>query len=481
MIATLVIALSILVQLASAVVAVRLRVRTRRCLACLLILATIVLMAIRRFVSLYRVIEGAEIRVDLFAELIAFAVSAMFFLGVLYLSRLIIANAEAERLLLAERARLESANKLSAQTHASLHALLDAALEEAVSLCGSAYGYIYYYDEATEVFTLHAWSPGVMPECTIPNPRKAYHLPLTGIWGEAVRQRRAIVVNEFDAPNPLKKGYPEGHARLKRFMTVPVLSGGRIVAVVGAANKPGEYTDEDVRQVGMFMDHIWKVAERFEAQEALMRSDEQLRASLAEKEMLIREVHHRAKNNLMVVQSLLRLQSNTADDGAARELLIESQNRVQSMSIIHDMLHRSPDPRSLSLSDYLRAMVTRLFQVYQGGIPAVKLCFEVEDLTLDVDTVIPVGLIVNELVSNSLKHAFPEGREGSVCVSLRRTGAGRIALSVRDDGAGLPPGFELEGTSTLGMRIVGSLAKQVRGEIELIREGGTEFRIGLQG
>ena len=479
--ATFVISLSILVQLASAAVAIRLRVRTHKCMACLLILATIFFATLRRAVSLYRLVQGAEIKVDMFAELLALAVSVLFFLGVLYLSRLIQANIEAERLLRAERARLESANKLSGQRHPSLRALLDSALEEAVALVGSEYGYIYFYDESTEVFTLHAWSRSVMDECKIPNPRKAYHLPFTGIWGEAVRQRKPIVVNDFQASNPLKKGYPEGHAGLLRFMTVPVFSGGRIVAVVGAANKAAEYTDEDVRQLGLFMDYIWKIAERCGAEEALRLSEARLLESLAEKETLIREVHHRVKNNLMVIQSLLRLQTRSADDGAARDMLLESQNRVQSMSIIHEMLYLSPDHRSVGFSEYLRVMVTRLFDAYRDGGPGVTLQFSLDDVTLDVDTVIPVGLIVNELVSNALKYAFPAGREGTLHVSLRRTGPERVALSVRDDGTGLPAGFQMEGTATLGMRIVSSLAKQVHGEVEVLRDGGTEFRIGLTG
>ena len=182
-----------------------------------------------------------------------------------------------------EDARLRALVQLSEMESRSLAELLDATLEEVVALCASPYGYIYFYNEETRQFTLHARSRDVMEACGIADPARSYKLDETGIWGEAVRQRRPIVVNDFAAPNSLKRGYPDGHAPLTRFMTVPVLSRNKIVAVVGVANKPAEYTDADVNQLTQMMDVVWKIAERQQAEDELRVLAAELEARVDER------------------------------------------------------------------------------------------------------------------------------------------------------------------------------------------------------
>ncbi|BAH74369.1 PAS domain S-box protein [Solidesulfovibrio magneticus] len=158
---------------------------------------------------------------------------------------------------------------------------LDFALHEAIRLTESKLGYIYLYDEKTERLTLNSWSRDVMHECTIVKPHTHYDLKGTGVWGEAVRQRSPIVINDFQAYHPLKKGYPDGHAKLYSYMTIPVFREGKIVSVVGVANKEGEYTDTDVYQLSLLMDAVWKVLDREEAESALHEREAQL-ASLSD-------------------------------------------------------------------------------------------------------------------------------------------------------------------------------------------------------
>lgn len=156
--------------------------------------------------------------------------------------------------------------------------LLDFALNEALGMTSSTYGYIYYYDEEKQQFVLNSWSHGVMQACSVTNPQSLYDLDKTGLWGEAVRQRRPVMVNDFDAPDPLKKGYPEGHVHLTRFLTIPHIDQGKIVAVVGVANKESAYDDYDILQLTLLMGSVWKVAERrrletdIANQSALLRS-----------------------------------------------------------------------------------------------------------------------------------------------------------------------------------------------------------------
>jgi len=165
------------------------------------------------------------------------------------------------------------------QYHAnSIQELLDFALEESLKLTGSKIGYIYFYDETSREFTLNTWSGGVMEQCAITEQQTIYQLEKTGLWGEAVRQRKPIIVNEFEQPHPLKKGYPEGHAPLSRFLTIPVFNDNKIIAVVGQGNKVEPYMEKDVLQLSLLMNSVWKVVERMQAEEQIKNQlDELLR------------------------------------------------------------------------------------------------------------------------------------------------------------------------------------------------------------
>jgi PAS domain S-box-containing protein len=169
--------------------------------------------------------------------------------------------------------RLKSLVKILQQNCETVQEFLDFALAEAIAITGSRIGYIYFYNEELQEFVLNTWSKAVMNECTVMAPKTMYQLDSTGIWGEAVRQRRPILVNDFQASHPLKKGYPEGHARLDRFLTVPVIVRGRIVAVVGVANKADEYDEMDIVQLTLLMEAVWQVTERIRTEETLRRSE----------------------------------------------------------------------------------------------------------------------------------------------------------------------------------------------------------------
>lgn len=175
-------------------------------------------------------------------------------------------------------ARLLSLVNILQRPFSSAQDYLDFALEEAIKLTNSKIGYIYHYDEDREQFILNTWSKEVMQECRVAKPLQCYELSKTGIWGEAVRRRKPIIVNDFDAQNPLKKGYPEGHVKLKSFMTVPVLKEEKIILVVGVGNKPSDYTSTDVYQLTLMMDSVWKVLAQKESERALQQSEEILRS-----------------------------------------------------------------------------------------------------------------------------------------------------------------------------------------------------------
>jgi PAS domain S-box-containing protein len=201
-----------------------------------------------------------------------------------------------------------------------------------------------------------------------------------------------------------------------------------------------------------------------------------LRASLEEKEVLLKEIHHRVKNNLQIVSSMLSLQLDQLTDSVALERFKESQTRVRSIALFHEKLYQSKDLARIDIADYLRGLATGLFAAYGVNPDVVTLTVEAEDVSLDVDAAISCGLIVNELVSNSLKHAFPNGRTGRVRVELR-TLNGEVELAVADDGVGFPDGVDVWSTGTLGLKLVSIFTEQVGGAIELDRSAGTRFII----
>ncbi len=222
--------------------------------------------------------------------------------------------------------------------------------------------------------------------------------------------------------------------------------------------------------------HFVKVAEDITERK---RAEERIHASLQEKEVLLQEIHHRVKNNLQVISSLLDMQSGSLGDPAAVQALQDSRNRVRAMAFVHERLYQSEDLASVNAEDYVQSIARYLFGAHAKKAAGITLNVQVDDVDLDLDTAIPCGLLINELVSNALKYAFPaEGeREGEIRVGLCALGDGRLALSVSDNGTGLPPDAELQNIESLGLRLVDMLTQQLRGTIELDRSAGTAFRI----
>ena len=196
------------------------------------------------------------------------------------------------------------------------------------------------------------------------------------------------------------------------------------------------------------------------------------------REMYIREIHHRVKNNLQVISSLLFLQSTHTSDPNVVSLLKESQSRVRSIALIHEKLYRSTEVSQLFFAEYVRDLVTDLFRTYGVDQKGLNVRTTVEDVSLDVDTAIPCGLIINELVSNVLKHAFPKGSAGEVVVELRPHGTHEYSLLIKDNGVGLPEGFDVRTSNSLGLKLVSDLTRQLDGFME-VESGptGTTFRI----
>ncbi len=204
-------------------------------------------------------------------------------------------------------------------------------------------------------------------------------------------------------------------------------------------------------------------------------AEEQIKASLREKEVLLKEIHHRVKNNMQVISSLLSLQAQTAGSRTIDDILQDSQQRVRSMALVHETLYRTDNLASIDFQEYLQSLVALLRRSYTAG--NVRLELEADPVRISIEHAVPCGLIANELVSNAFKHAFPNGREGTILVRLRAVSPTRAQLVVSDNGVGLPPGLDALTSRSLGLQLVSMLTEQLDATFAYQAAGGSEFTV----
>ena len=206
----------------------------------------------------------------------------------------------------------------------------------------------------------------------------------------------------------------------------------------------------------------------------------QLEQSIKEKEVLLKEVHHRVKNNMQVISSILNLQSSYISDDAALKIIRESQDRIKSMSFVHESLYQSNTLSEVNFAEYIQNITRNLYHSYAKPGGVIKLEFDLDNIYLNLDTSIPCGLMINEIVSNSLKYAFVGRESGMIYVKFKRLPSGQLELVVGDDGVGLPEDFVIETADSLGLQLVTTLATQVSGNLEIDKSSGTKFTLSFK-
>lgn len=341
--------------------------------------------------------------------------------------------------------RLESIVALSQRTGLSTSELLNEALEEALALTGSGYGYLYHYDEERRHFTLNSWSRDVRPGCAVAGPLAMYGLDEAGLWGEAVRKRHEILVNDFAARPPLKRGFPEGHVPLRNFLSIPVFAGTQIVAVLWVANKDGDYTAGDVAQLKLLMSETWRVVERQGALEELRHTVAELRRSNDELEQFAYIASHDLQEPLRSISSFLQLierrfRDRLDDDG--REFIafaVEGANHLQRM--IEGLLEyskigrRPPAPATVDLGLALDQALAQLAVAIREAGAVVSS----DPLpTVSGDERQFVRLFQN-LVANAVK--FHGDSPPHIHVSSEPDVTG-VVVRVRDNGVGIAPEYQ---------------------------------------
>jgi PAS domain S-box-containing protein len=277
------------------------------------------------------------------------------------------------------------------------------------------------------------------------------------------KTKRSLIYNQ-----PLND-YMENHPIIEKIMVVPLLNEGEVLGMIGLANKESDYDYADIKSIRTISTTIVETIMR-------KRSENRLKNALKDKEMLVKEIHHRTKNNLMIMASLLNLTSADIEDDDVREIFNQTQTRAKSMALIHEKLYQSDNYKQINFGEYIRHMTQDLFKSFLKDPDKVQLILELEELDLDINTAIPLGLILNELLTNSMKYAFPNGECGNILINFYKSDSNYV-LIVADDGIGLPEDLDIDQTDTLGWQLIKSLIGQIEGDILVSREEGTMVTI----
>jgi len=352
-------------------------------------------------------------------------------------------------------------------------------LDEALSLSGSQHGFVAIIDPENKDMVNQTHSkkmPLVVPDnVKIPEEIRfpigsdgRYH----GLFGHCLNTKKAFHDNKAEKHHSIS-GAPANYWSIEKILCVPVVIGEELVGELALANPPGKnYSDKDLLAVKRIADFFALAIQR-------KQYEEQINKSLNEKKLLLREIHHRVKNNMQIISSILNLQSFTLKDPNLRDVLKQNQNRIRSMAMIHEKLYQSQNLVEIDFSEYLRGLTTDVFYNYSDKTKIeVDLDLD-ENIMLNIETSIPCGLIYTELLSNALKHAFLGFKEGKVSVMLKKVDD-HIILKVSDNGIGLPEDVDFREASSLGLQLITSLVKQIEGTIELDENQGTSFTIKFQ-
>lgn len=340
--------------------------------------------------------------------------------------------------------RLEGLLRVSQYKPKSKQDLLDYALNEAIELTSSKIGYIYYYNEHTQQLTLNTWSNEVMKECSVVNPQSVYDLDQTGCWGEAVRQRKPIMINDFQCDDPFRKGTPEGHVLLSNFLTVPVFIDNAIVGVVGVANKPDNYQQSDIRQLTLMMDAVWRISDRESMIENLKEAKERAEESDRLKSAFLANMSHEIRtpmNGILGFAELLKEPDLTGDEQQEYISIIE-RSGTRMLNIINDIVEISKIESGLMEVNVKETNVNEQIEyIYTFFKPEVeskgmKLSFKngmtSKEAIFKTDREKLYAILIN-LVKNAIKYTD----KGSIELGYENKG-GLLQFFVKDSGIGIP-------------------------------------------
>jgi len=339
--------------------------------------------------------------------------------------------------------RLESLLRISQIQTKSIQELLDYALDEAIELTNSKIGYIYFYDSNKQQFILNTWSKDVMKECRVMNPQTLYDLEKTGLWGEAVRQRKAIMVNDYSAPNPYKKGTPHGHVALHKFLTVPVIIDNDIVAVIGVANKEVDYNNSDVRQLTLLMDNVWKISERISLIENLQLAKDKAEEANRLKSEFLNNMSHEIRtpmNGIVGFAKMLDEPSISAEKRSFYSKIVQNSSH-QLLKIIDEILEISTlgtkQVKIIETQFSLNDLLMELYSIFSIKSLDRNVPIHLKKGLHDIDAEITTDKIkLNKILSNLIENAVKFTSEGFIEIGYTVENYD-LVIYVKDTGIGI--------------------------------------------
>ncbi|MEN6309496.1 MAG: GAF domain-containing protein, partial [Anaerohalosphaeraceae bacterium] len=425
--------------------------------------------------------------------------------------------AEAERALNSQR--MQAMLQLNRMSDSTLKEITDFALEEAVRLTQSRIGYLAFLNEDESVLTMHSWSKSAMAQCAINDKPIIYPVVSTGLWGEAVRQRRPVITNDYTADNPLKKGYPQGHVTVKRHMNIPVFSDNRIVLVAGVGNKNEDYDQSDVEQLTLLMEGMWRLIERIQAHQDAEKLMKEIQAKNEELESIVFVASHDLRSPLINIQGFAgELQKSCRELTVllGRETLSEKNNRVIRRLLDEDI------PESIGFISAgtikMDALVNGLLQIARIGtmqmhiesidmnrlmaniLKTVQYQMREYEIELHVELLprcmgdwVHLNQVFSNLIDNAIKYRHPSRK--SIIEVTGQCSDNRVIYTVRDNGIGvsaenydkifevfhrLNPAGPVKGEG-LGLTIVRRILDRLDGKITVVSEvdNGTAFVVEL--
>lgn len=300
------------------------------------------------------------------------------------------------------------------------------------------------------------------------------------------RTGERLILNDAALEGDFKDNPEVQKLQLRSVLCLPVVKQSKMIGILYLENGLSDsvFTSEKTQVTELLTTQAAISLENSRLVEEMKKAEDQVKKSLREKEVLLKEIHHRVKNNLQIIHSMLNLQLPYIRDEQSISLFKESQNRIYSMALIHEKLYQSESLATINVAQYIHALTSNLFFSFGMSERTMKLTVDADNITFGIDTLIPCALIINELVSNSLKHAFPAPLlacgKAEISIGLRRETGNRFILTVGDNGVGLPPDFKIEDCKSLGLEIVMVLVRQLRGAIRVKTNGKTEFAISFQ-
>jgi PAS domain S-box-containing protein len=354
-----------------------------------------------------------------------------------------------------------------------LHEIAYAVLEHAQALTHSEKGYVSVIDPETGKNVGYTHTRILPKQYIISGDDKSFVFlrnpdgTYKGLWGHSLNTRQAFYTN-----TPSKDA--SAKFKLKRFLSVPVLLESELVGQISLANSEIDYTESDLSSVK-------RLAEFYALAIQRKRFEDKIKHSLDEKVLLLKEIHHRIKNNLQIVISLLHLQTSYLRQETISDYFKDNESRIRSMALIHEKLYQSGEFSEVDFADYVNRLAHDLLQVYRINNSMVNLKLFTEKIPLKIDKAVPCGLLLNELVLNSLKHAFKGGRDNTISITLKKTPDQKILLVVADNGIGLPANITISSPRTLGLSLIVSLSGQLNGTISMGNKNGTRFQIIFEG